>query len=132
MKLLGLCLVLLPTSLASAPARPRAQEQAPPLRAGELQEELDRSLHWLRDRQERETGGYGGVWTTIQALRAFAEGPRAYRSPDGPFISRAVVWLAAQQRPDGSFTDPSAPGVEGAATTRAAADVLGWFEWIAT
>lgn len=132
----GLFLALVPTLLLTVSARAQAPAQAqsdqgaqaaPALKSSDLQEELDHSLHWLRESQERVSGSYGGVWTTIQVLRAFAEGPRAYRSPDGPFVSKAVSWLLSQQADDGGFADPSAPEVDGAAVTRAAAGVLAWF-----
>ena len=131
MSLLGLLLLALPAPLQAPPPAPvqvLAQEPAAPS-AGELQDALDRSLHWLRGRQ-REDGSYGGVWTTIQVLSAFAEGPRAYRPADGPFVARALRWLLARQAEDGAFDPgPAAPaGVDRRAATRAASELLARFD----
>ena len=81
------------------------QDPAPPLTASSLKDEIDRSLRWLRGTQDAENGSYGNIAATTAVLMAFADSPRAYRAGDGPFVDRAVTWLVARQRPDGSFTD---------------------------
>ncbi|MEZ4469042.1 MAG: prenyltransferase/squalene oxidase repeat-containing protein [bacterium] len=42
-------------------------------------------------------------------LIAFAESHRAYRADEGPFISKAAEWLAAQARADGAITGDATP-----------------------
>ena len=75
----------------------------------DLEGPIDLSVHWLREQQDVATGSYGkSVEATSWALRALHDGPRHYRSVDGPFVSKAVDWLVAQQREDGSIATQGA------------------------
>jgi squalene-hopene/tetraprenyl-beta-curcumene cyclase len=89
--------------------RPTPQHADPrPLTSGRLGDEIDRSLHWLRGRQDAETGGYGGVADTALVLVAFAGSPRGYTASDGPFVARAARHLVSAQAPDGAIADAGA------------------------
>ena len=78
---------------------------------GDLKEEIDPILRWLRSKQDPTTGSYGdGVETTAWVLRALAEGPRAYRADDGFFVRGARDFLLAQQASNGSIADTDAQG----------------------
>jgi squalene-hopene/tetraprenyl-beta-curcumene cyclase len=97
-------LSLVPAAIPAAPVAAPLAVQGPDLKA-----ELDRSVHWLRQAQDLETGAYGGtVEATAWTLRALHDCPRKYRAQDGPFVTRAIDWLAARARPDGSIRDESA------------------------
>jgi len=86
---------------------------APPeLDASALQSEMDLSLRWLRAQQDAEDGGYGGVANTALTLLAFADGPRAYRPVDGPFVARAVDYLLARADDQGVIGDAGATAAE--------------------
>ncbi len=74
-----------------------------PLTASVLEEEIDRSLHWLRTRFDPVKGSYGSIELDAQVLLAYAESPRKYRPGDGPFIDKPLARLLAEQKPDGSF-----------------------------
>ncbi len=103
MKLLALALV---TLLVPVPVG-RSQDKEPKL--PDLKEELDRSMHWLRSKQQAPTGAYGnGVETTAWVVRALAKSPRGYRISDGPFVARAVEYLIAHQSKEGSIADEGA------------------------
>jgi len=71
-----------------------------------LEEELDRSLHWLRLRFDLATQSYGGLEEDARALAAFAGSPRKYRISEGPFLAAPLANLLAAQKPDGSFGAP--------------------------
>jgi len=80
-----------------------------PAQGLDLEGPIDLSVHWLRENQDATTGSYGGsVEATSWTLRALHDGPRHYRRSDGPFVSRAVAWLAAAQRKDGAICDDKA------------------------
>ncbi len=80
-------------------------DAARPITPALLENEIDRSLHWLRSRFDPERGTFGSLEADARALLAFATSPRAYRPSDGPFIDRPLAKLLAAQRPDGSFGD---------------------------
>ncbi len=107
----------------AAPANPAAAPaQAPAL---DLGREIDTSLRWLRYAQDQETGSYGGsVATTAWTLRAMIQSPRKYQRLDGPFVERALQFLAARQRADGAIADANAAGADVVVQTRAAAGAL--------
>ena len=69
----------------------------------DLQAEVDRALRWMRSQQDLESGSYGGVHETLQALQALATSHRAYRLADGPYISKAFDFLLKAQATDGGF-----------------------------
>jgi squalene-hopene/tetraprenyl-beta-curcumene cyclase len=81
-----------------------------------LEDEIDRSLHWLRGRFDPAGETYGGVAEDAWALLALATSPRKYRASDGPFVAKPLARLLAAQRPDGTFGDDE--------TTQAAARAL--------
>jgi squalene-hopene/tetraprenyl-beta-curcumene cyclase len=104
-----LTLVLACASLLAAPTLPAPAPQASAeLDPSVVKESIDRALRWLRSQQDEHSGAYGSASTTILVLRAFCESPRAYRTSDGPFVSRAVARLCQLQQPDGSIADPDA------------------------
>lgn len=112
---------------APASAAPAAQQAAPapkPLSASKVSDAIDPALHWLRAQQDPKTGGYGGVDTTALVLRAFAESPRKYVTSDGPFMHRALAFLAASARPDGAIAPAGASPDEARRTTAIAAAAL--------
>jgi squalene-hopene/tetraprenyl-beta-curcumene cyclase len=91
----------------------------------DLKDELDPSIAWLRGTQDVKDGSYGGgVEATSWALRAFADCPRKYRRIDGPYVARALDYLAAHQQADGSIHDEGATGAEILDQTRAAVMAL--------
>ena len=103
-----------------AQAAPVAGQDLP-----DLKSEIDFSVRWLRSTQNPETGSYGGgAEGTSWVLFSLAKSPRRYERLDGPFVSRAIDFLLAAQRPDGSFLDPGAPDSERLPTTRVAAAAL--------
>ena len=74
--------------------------------AARLEEEIDRSLHWLRLKFDLATKSYGGLEADALALTAFATSPRKYRVSEGPFLSAPLAGLLAAQKPDGTFGTP--------------------------
>lgn len=106
---------------AGAPAAAPAA-QPPTL---DLGRDIDTSLRWLRYAQDPESGAYGAsVETTAWTLRAMIQSPRKYQRLDGPFVERALLYLAARQRPDGAIADASAAEADVVKQTRAAAGAL--------
>src|SRR5258705_9868086 len=106
--------VLLASTLRSVPAQGLG-----------LEGPIDLSVHWLRESQDAATGSYGGsVEATAWALRALHDGPRHYRKGDGPFVSRAVAWLAAAQRADGAICGEKADAKAAANETASAVMAL--------
>ena len=94
---------MIPTCLLALPLLLLPAQDA--LTRDALETAVDESIHWLRGRQDRETGAYGGVSETAQVLQVLAASHRAYRPSDGPFVSRAVRSLLAHQRENGAITD---------------------------
>ena len=56
---------------------------------------IDEGLAELARRQHPD-GSYGEAVATADAVLAFSESPRRYGENDGPFVRRAIDWLAAQ------------------------------------
>ncbi len=110
----------LPSALQGAPQEPDPK----PLTLSRLADEIDLSLHWLRESQDLSSGGYGSVLETLAALEVFATSPRAYRPPDGPFISKAVEFLLANQHENGAIADPKADPATALLQTQMALRVL--------
>lgn len=107
----------------AAAARADAQQAAPPAAAPaatkpaardiDLKAELDRVVAWLRSTQDLQSGSYaGGVSGTSWVLAVLADAPRKYRRSDGPFVQKALEFLAARQAADGSIHDADAKGPE--------------------
>jgi squalene-hopene/tetraprenyl-beta-curcumene cyclase len=107
-----------------APAGARAAPAVQELGSEQLQDHIDTSLRWLRTQQQREDGSYGGVEATAWVLRAYLESPRGYHVGDGPFLSRGLGALVANQRADGAIADAGAVAQEVLAQTLAAARAL--------
>ncbi len=115
-------IALLPVFLASTLALQEPDQR--PLTLSRLADEIDFSLHWLRERQDLSSGAYGSVLETLAALEAFATSPRAYRPLDGPFISKGVEFLLANQRESGAIADPEADQASALLQTQMAIRVL--------
>lgn len=118
MKLIGLtCLTFalaFPITARALPQASSAPAQAPAAQAAapvtlDLSKDVDNALRWLRSMQDRESGGYGpDVETTATVLRAMIQSHRHYQRIDGPFVERALEYLASRQAADGSIHDASA------------------------
>jgi squalene-hopene/tetraprenyl-beta-curcumene cyclase len=93
--------------LALLPAQ--ANKQAPTPQELDLKEAIDPSIRWMRSQQNRETGSYGDLETTIWVLHAMASSPRKYRRTDGSFVRDGVRWLIEQQAEDGAYGAKSVP-----------------------
>lgn len=107
---LSLC-VALAIALLTGPAlaQGKAGPKIDPDMVAKANKSVDKGLRFLRGLQ-KDDGSYGGhVGLTAMALLAFADSHRKYRYDDGPFISRAADWLAAQTRADGAITGDATP-----------------------
>ncbi len=107
---LTLCVaVALALLAAPAAAQGDAKPKIDPQLVDKANKSVDRGLRFLRGLQ-KEDGSYGGhVGLTAMALLAFVDSHRKYRYDEGPFISRAADWLAAQSRADGAITGDATP-----------------------
>lgn len=74
--------------------------------AARLEEEIDRSLHWLRLGFDPAAKSFGGLELDALALTAFATSPRKYRVSEGPFLALPYAGLLAAQKGDGTFGAP--------------------------
>ena len=93
-----------PPGAAPAASKPAARDI-------DLKAELDRVVAWLRSTQDLQSGSYaGGVPGTSWVLAVLADSPRKYRRPDGPFVQKALEFLAKHQAADGSIHDADAKG----------------------
>jgi squalene-hopene/tetraprenyl-beta-curcumene cyclase len=82
-------------------------------------------VRWLRSIQDVQSGAYeGSVEATAMAVIAFAECPDHYRAVDGPFVRKALDFLAAQQREDGAIGAQDAKAEDLARTTALALTAL--------
>ena len=87
--------------------------------------EIRTSVRWLRSVQDLESGAYeGSAEATALAVIAFAECPDHYRAVDGPFVRKALEYLVAQQREDGSIGAKDAKADDLQRTTALAATAL--------
>ena len=110
---------------APLPAQPALASEPAPAQVSEIKDEVDRSIRWLRSTQDAKTGAFGhGVEGTAWALVAMAECPRAYERSDGPFMTRALDFLASRAREDGAICDAHAEGAARVEQTRIAARAL--------
>ena len=101
-----------------APAAPAAVQEL------DLTGEIRKSVRWLRAVQDPLTGNYGGIEATALSVKALVLCPDHYRAADGPFVGRAVEFLAAGQAEDGSIASEGAAGEERRRQTRVAAEAL--------
>ena len=91
----------------------------------DLRGEIRSSVRWLRTVQDPLIGTYGeGIESTAMAVKALALSPDRYRYQDGPFIGRAIDYLARSQNTDGSFGDLDAPAAERERLTRLAVEAM--------
>lgn len=76
----------------------------------DIKDTVDAALHHLRATQNSD-GSYGSVEdsaiTTPLVVLAFGTSPRRYTDMDGPFVRKAVEWIAGNQRDDGSIRPES-------------------------
>ncbi len=99
--------VALALAVVAIGARP-AKAAAPPLK-GQVKDAIDRGIKFLRSQQD-PAGSYGRYpGLTGMVLEAYARSPRRYRADDGPFVRKAVDWIAGLQKPDGSIYDQNLP-----------------------
>lgn len=78
--------------------------------AVDLEDVTDQAIRWLRARQD-ESGSYGGsVESTAWVLQALALSPRRYTRADGPFVRRALEFLASRVDDEGRVHDPEVSG----------------------
>lgn len=76
----------------------------------DLKDVTDQAIRWLRARQD-ESGSYGGsVESTAWVLQALALSPRHYTRADGPFVRRALDFLASRIDDEGRVHDPDVTG----------------------
>lgn len=107
----GALVAALALTLAAAPALAQKADgpAVDPALVDQAKKSVDRGLRFLRS-QQKENGSYGDhVGLTAMALVAFAGSHRGYKYDEGPFISRAADWLAAQARADGAITGDATP-----------------------
>ena len=103
--MLLLLLAVLPILTQEPSSTVPAFDPTRPLTSAVLEEEIDRSLHWLRARFDPAKESFGGVAEDAWALLALAASPRKYRASDGPFVAQPLAKLLAAQRADGTFGD---------------------------
>ena len=116
-----LVLVALATLASLTAARPAAATPQGP----DVGSEIRTSVRWLRTIQDVESGAYErSVEATAMAVIAFAECPDHYRAVDGPFVRKALDYLAAQQREDGAIGAQDAKPEDLARTTSLALTAL--------
>jgi hypothetical protein len=93
-----------------------------------LENDIRAGVRWLRSVQDPKDGAYGeGVTGTSWALRALAECPDRYRAGDGPFVRKALEYLASRQDAQGNIADANVKPDEQLAQTRLAAATLAMF-----
>ncbi|MEZ5979373.1 MAG: prenyltransferase/squalene oxidase repeat-containing protein [Planctomycetota bacterium] len=115
-----------PAATALVAETPIAAAQDGPS-SGDVKDFVDVVVRWVRLRQD-ENGGYGDLAETAGALQAFALGPRAYTTADGPFMTKAVDRLVSWQREDGAICAADASPTEAIEQTLLAARTLALFD----
>ena len=91
----------------------------------DLKGDIDRSIRWLRARQDPVKGSYGsGVEDTAWVLRALAVSPRHYQRGDGPFVANALEFLETRQGEHGAIADAGSDDEHVLRQTAAAAAAL--------
>lgn len=99
---------MLTLCLAFCLPAPAVAQIAPDLGA-KAKKSVDKGLRFLRGKQE-EDGSYGKhVGLTAMVALAYLESHRNYKADEGPFIGRAIEWIAQQARADGAITGDATP-----------------------
>ena len=70
---------------------------------------IDRGILFLQKQQKADGSYEHHVGLTAMTLLAMRESPKAYGVGSGPFISKAVQWMSAQVRADGSISGEATP-----------------------
>jgi len=83
-------------ALVALSIAPAALAQGPSLKSI-----IDEGTLELARRQQPDGSYDKDIVTTASAILAFTEAPRRYGETDGPFLRKAIQWLAAQVGPDG-------------------------------
>ena len=121
--LLALFPAAAPAARAHANLPPQAQTAAKDV---DLKVELRKAVGWLRGTQDLASGAYaGGVEGTAWVLAVLAECPDHYRRVDGPFVAKALDFLAARQVESGAIHDAGASGAAAEGQTALAIMALG-------
>ncbi len=100
-----------PSPQAESSATQRAESKAviAPQLQKKAKDAIDKGIRFLRQ-QQAEDGSYGNhVGLTSMALLAMSESPRKYTPGDGPFIRKAMEFIASQARANGSITGEETP-----------------------
>jgi len=101
-----------PAAAAAAPAQPAKRAVADlkrPDLSAKAKDSIDRALKWMRSQQE-SNGSYGNhPGVTAMVVLAFLQSPRKYTESDGPFIRRAVEYVASMAKPNGAIFDKNLP-----------------------
>jgi hypothetical protein len=94
-------IVLLAGVAGAAWAEAAGEEwQLDPVLEGDLKSSIDVGLKFLRFEQEEDGSWSGDPRTTALILRALMESHRKYKEEDGPFIRRALEYLAEAAEAD--------------------------------
>ena len=87
---------------AQTPAAP-APARAPEKKPVSARAAIDLGLNYLRSTQEADGSYQRDIGITGLVIKAMADSPRKYREADGPFVSKAVEYLLANQKEDGGI-----------------------------
>jgi squalene-hopene/tetraprenyl-beta-curcumene cyclase len=89
-----------------------SQEQASqldPTLVNAAKQAIDRGVLFLKNQQKSDGSYEHHVGLTAMTLLAMRESPKAYGVGSGPFVSKAVKWMSAQARADGSISGEATP-----------------------
>jgi len=103
MKITALCLVIL--TMGAWQAAHAADDNMDPGLRSEAKHATDKGLRYLRETQGEDGSWSGSVGITALALRAYLQSYRGYNESDGPFIARAIDFLLANVKADGSISE---------------------------
>lgn len=106
-------------ALGPAPAA-GAGDALGPAQVTAIEKSVDVGLKALRFEQREDGSWADSPIATALVARALMESHRRYTEEDGPFVRRALAYLAAQAGPGGAFGRPPSP-----ALTALASQVLG-------
>lgn len=110
---------LLLTALVVAPGARAAPEGLEPQLVDQIKKSIDVGLKALCFQQQENGSWAGSPVATALVVRALMESHRKYTEEDGPWVRRALEYLAGEAGPDGVLGDPPSVG-----TTALAALVL--------
>lgn len=117
---------LAPASVGARSPAPVSIRAQAPAKDFDLKGELRKTVAWLRGTQDLKTGAYaGGVEGTAWVLAVLADCPDHYRRVDGPFVAKALEFLAARQDALGAIHDEKVTAGEVAAQNALAVMALG-------